>query len=219
MEDTIKIPKFRTARRLVAWMERNWHRLPGHRLPSDREQVFFRTKKEKPENVAACVARYAGWAGSLGEDLEALLKPHKDSVLEYLRTVVSRGEKAPEELQQCLSGDSRNLYRLGKSVGRLSKHLEDTICEPKFAFLYAKEVLFGRLPRHLEDVFFKDPYFAAKYAFDVIRGFSPVRLPDELHAFMVMSSFKEPDNEYIKAYMEASENDPNRVGNADIKIR
>jgi len=219
MQETIKIPKFRTVRRLVMWMERNWHRIGWHRLPREREQVFFTTKGESPENVASCLARYSHWSGKLESDLEELLKPHRDSVLDYIRVVVGMEQEASESLMLSLSGDSRNLYRLGKVVGRLPQTLEDTISEPKFAFLYAKEVLCGRLPRHLEDVFFKDAYFAAKYAFEVIRGFSPVRLPDELHAFMIMKSFEEPDNENIRAYMEAAESDPDKVGNADIKVR
>lgn len=220
---TITIPRFRTARRLVMWMERNWHAFINAgvetRLPPDREQVFFTTKKEKPEEVATCVARYAGWAGKLSPEIENLLRAHGDSLCSYIRGLASREQEIPQDLMDSLAGDSANLYRLSKDIGRLPKHLEDTIDHPRWAFLYAKEVLRGRLPRGLEDVFFKDAYFAAKYAFEVIRGFAPVKLPEELHAFMIMKSFEEPDNEHIRTYMEASESDPDKVGNTENKVR
>jgi hypothetical protein len=199
-------------------MEFNWTRLEGRRLPSDREQVFLRTKKEEPREVAACVAKYAGWVGPVPE-FERLLLGHNDSVLVYLRAVRNRGGEASEFLVDSLAGDSRNLYRWSNEVGRLPTHLEDTISEPRFLFLYAKEILCGRLPSHLEAGFFGDSYHLGRYAFDIIRGFAPVRLPEELHNCMVMKSFEEPDNEHIRAYMDACESDPNMVGNSDSKVR
>ena len=219
MNETVSSPKFRSAKRLVAWMERNWHRLHGSRLPSDSERVFFRTKKETPQEVASCVARYSGWVGSLGPDLEALLVHNKDSVAHYIRSVHGKDGEYGESLLGVLAGDSRNLYRVAKDIGRLPEELERTITEPRYAFMYAKDVLRGRLPSEMEHVLFGDSYHAAKYAFEVIRGFAPCRLPDELHTFMVMKSFEEPDNEHIRAYMEASESDPNRVGNTNEKVK
>lgn len=216
--ETLKIPKFRTARRLVGWMEQNWHRLNPCRLPGDREEVFFKTKKESPQELAGLVAIYSNRVGKLEPRLEELLKANKDSVIAYIQALRSREQKVSQDLMDSLAGDSRNLYRLGKLQGRLPQHLEDTIVDPRFAFMYSKEVLRGRLPSHLEDVFFKDTYYAAKYAFEVIRGFAPVRLPEGLHAFMVMASFEDPDDDNIRAYMEASESDPNKVGNAGVKV-
>jgi hypothetical protein len=218
MNETLHIPRFRTAKRLVHWMEFNWTRVDGRRLPLDREQVFLKTKKEEPREVAACVAKYAGWAGALPE-FERLLLGHNDSVILYLRAVRNRGGEASEFLVDSLAGDSRNLYRWSKEVGRLPSHLEDTMTEPRHLFLYAKEVLRGRLPSHLEAGFFGDSYHLGRYAFDIIRGFAPVRLPEELHNCMVMKSFEEPDNEDIRAYMEACESDPNKMGNSEDRVR
>jgi hypothetical protein len=212
----IKIPKFRTCRRLVLWMERNWNLLgvEDRRLPAEHEQVFFKSKREKPEEIAASVARYSWWAGALGKQIESLLVGHNDSVITYIRSLRSKECEIDPDLISTLAGDSKNLYRLSKSTGRLPANLEDTISDPRWAFMYAKEVLLGRLPRHLEDVFFKDTAYAAKYAFEVIRGFSPVKLPDELHAFMVMKSFEDPEDEDIRDYILASENSPDKVGNS-----
>jgi hypothetical protein len=221
--ETITVPKFRSCKRLVQWMERNWHKFINAgvqaRLSPERERVFLTTKKEQPNDVAACVASYAHYVGRLPEEIENLLRGHGDSLCNYIRIVRGKDQEVPQDLFDSLAGDSRNLYRIAKDCGRLPKHLEDTIADPRYAFMYAKEVLRGRLPRNIEDVFFKDAYFAAKYAFEVIRGFAPVKLPEELHAFMIMKSFEQPDNEYIRTYMEASESDPDRVGNTDNKVR
>lgn len=219
--NTIKVPKFRSCKRLVLWMEKNWHGFVSAGLPvrldPDRERVFF-SSKESPSEIAACVARYAGWAGRLSPAMEDLLKPHRDHLVSYIRTLHSRGSEFDLVLMDDLVGYSRGLYLVAKTVGRLPEHLERTINEPKYAYLYAKEVLRGRLPLEVEDVFFGDALFAAKYAFDVIRGFSSVILPEALHAFMVMKSFENPDDENIRAYIEASENDSSRVGNSTVKV-
>lgn len=217
----IKVPKFRSCRRLIEWMEKNWHSFTSVGLPArldpDRERVFL-CSKESPGEVAACIARYAGWAGRMPAEIENLLRPNKDHLVSYIRTLRSRGIEFDLSLMDEVSGSSRLLYLLGKTFGRLPDHLEKTIGEPKYAYLYAKEVLRGRLPLEMEDVFFKDELFAAKYAFDVIRGFHSVRLPDALHAFMVMKSFERPDDENIRAYIDAAENDPNKFGNAVVKV-
>lgn len=223
MSDTFSIPKFRTAKRLVAWMERNWTILISEgkpsRLPREVEQVFFRTKKDTPQEVARCVARYANWVGRLEPEYEALLKCDRDSVVTYINILANKDHEVGDDLLEVLADDGRNLYRAAKVVGRLPERLEVGIKEPRYAYLYAKEVLRGRLPSSMEPLFFGDAYHAAKYAFDVIRGFAPCRLPEELHTFMVMKSFEEPDNDHVKTYLEASESDPNRVGNSDQRVK
>jgi hypothetical protein len=210
----IRIPKFRTCKRLVLWMEHNWNLMEERRLPAEYERVFLTSKKESASDIAACVARYSWWAGGLGKQIESLLVGHNDSITTYIRSLHSKECEIDPDLMSNLAGDSKNLYRVSRDIGRLPKHLEDTIGDPKWAFMYAKEVLLGRLPRNLEDVFFKDTVYAAKYAFEVIRGFSPVKLPDELHAFMVMKSFEDPEDEDIRCYILASENSPDKIGNS-----
>jgi hypothetical protein len=219
--NTIAVPKFRSCRRLVEWMSKHWHDFPAAGLPSrlspEREQVFFKSKESEGVK-SACLAQYAGWAGKLSSELENLLRPHHEDLVTYLRSLHSRGIELDPSLMNELSGQSRQLYMLAKHYGRLPEHLEKTFAEPRFAYLYAKEVLRGRLPLEVEQVFFKDTLFAAKYAFDVIRGFSSVRLPEALHAFMVMKSFESPNDSYIRSYIDASENDPDRVGNTTVKV-
>jgi hypothetical protein len=218
-----KIPKFRTTHRLVLWMKNNWTAIHNYdtnraRLPPDHEEVFFKSKKEAPEVIASNLAEYAFRAGKLEPRFEELLKCDAGAVLRYLKSMHRLEEATSEDLLHCLKGKNPQLYGWAQTVGRLPSFLEDTFDEPKHCFFYAQQILRGRLPSHLEGVFFKDAYFASKYAFEVIRGFSSVRLPEELHNFMIMKSFEDPENKHVKAYIEASENDPSRIGNSVVKV-
>lgn len=208
----MKIPKFRNTTRLVRWMKKMGH---IERLPRDREQVFFTTKKEDPNMVAHNLAQYCWVVGKIDENLESLLKANCSAVIEYARMCHHRGHgEISDDLKNSLKNNSGALYQLAEMYGkRLPKELEDCFDQPMWAFQYAKNVLCGRLPAHLENVFFKNTQYASRYAFEVIRGFAPVKLPDDLHSFMIMKSFENPDDDYIKEYMEASESDPNKIGN------
>lgn len=207
----MRIPKFRNTTRLVRWVNKYQS---GTRLPRDREQVFFTTKKELPELVASNLAEYCHHVGKIEPEFENLLKANPDAVLTYARIGIHHGFEISEEIEDALKGHCSQLYSLAVSRGRrLPERLEDTINEPYWALQYATEVLKGRLPSHLESVFFKDARVASQYAFEVIRGFASVRLPDDLHSFMIMQSFAHPDDRHIKIYMEASESDPNKIGN------
>lgn len=220
---TKSAPRFRSVRRLVSWMQANWHSLAAEggrpvRLPREIEQVFFQTRMDTPNDVAQCLANYSMWAGRLEPEFEALLKPNRDAVVDYIRNVCSQGGEVDLSILSFIAEDSRNLYMASKFLGRLPEDLEASIKEPRYAFLYAKEVLRGRLPADMECVFFGDPYHAAKYAFDVIRGFSPCRLPEALHNMMLMASFEDPDNSSIKTYLQASESDPSKFGNSKERV-
>lgn len=213
----MKIPKFRNTTRLVRWMNKNHH---NERLTADREEVFFKTKKEEPYLVAHNLAQYCWRVGKVEERLENLLKAHSSAVIEYARMCWNRNlGEISKDLKDSLKGHSAALYNLAQLYdSRLEKELEDTFEHPNWAFQYAKDILRGRLPAHLESIFFKDARMASKYAFEVIRGFAPVRLPDDLHSFMIMQSFAHPDDHNIKIYMEASESDPNKMGNSSAVV-
>lgn len=213
-ESEVKVPKFRSARRALEWLRKNRFNSQMDRLPPEREEVFFKDKSD-PSVLAGHVLAYSRYVCQpLGERFEELLKPNKGAVLCYIREAHSRGQELNQSLVDELKGSSNNLYHWACHIEqRLPKHLEDSIEEPLWALKYAKDVLRGRLPKHLEKVFFKSAEYASQYAFEVIRGFSPIKLPDDLHAFMVMKSFETPNNRHIKEYMEACEDDPNKMGN------
>jgi len=211
----MKIPKFRNTSRLLKFV-RKFH--SGKRLPRDREQIFFTTKKESGNVVAKNLADYINFtfSGRMEVEFENLLKCDPDSVLTYARCLhYSLNERISDDLEDSLKGHSQHIYQLASLKGtRLDARVEDTISDPFWALKYATDVIKGRLPSHLESVFFKSARYASEYAFDVIRGFSPVKLPDDLHSFMIMQSYADPEDHYIKVYMQASESDPNKSGNS-----
>lgn len=210
----MKIPKFRNTTRLVKWVKK-WH--SGSRLPRDREQVFFTSKKESPELIAQNLADYSWNSTGLEAEFEKILVAHPPSVITYARRINQFNTRISEYLEDSLKGHTMQLYELACLYNqRVPTRLEDTIVDgsPYWALRYATEIIRGRLPLHLESVFFKDARIASQYAFQVIRGFASVRLPDDLHSFMIMKSFENPDDSHIKVYIEASESDPNKIGNS-----
>lgn len=211
-----RVPKFRSTRRALHWIKKTGY---TGRLPADVENVFFKTKKEDPHTVAVNLADYSLRAGRVSPELEALLVSFPDQIYFYYRNTRGTNNRLSERLENALSGDSKNLCLYAQALNeRLPKHLEDTITEPRYLYEYARTVLRGRAPEHLEQCFFKDIRYASKYAFDVIRGFASVKLPEALHNFVVMKSFETPDDYCVKAYIEASESDPNRIGNSTVRV-
>jgi hypothetical protein len=69
---------------------------------------------------------------------------------------------------------------------------------PYYAFLYAKNILGGRLPDSLEVFFVKDPQSAYLYAKYVVKG----RLPDFVHNGLLLASFEEVQSkQYLSMYL------------------
>lgn len=212
MNGTKRIPKFRSARRAVEWLKREmWNEGPK-RLPPDREEVFFKEDVD-PKQQAHHVYAYAMFVGErLSPRFESILVHNHTCLLQYMKCQI--GKEDDISLLDHLKGDSKCLYHWASWTGRrLPSHLEDSIDDPYYALKYATDVVRGRLPDHLEKVFFKSAQHASEYAFEVIRGFSPIRLPDDLHNFMVMKSFEDPNDSSVKEYMEACDDDPNKGGN------
>lgn len=61
---------------------------------------------------------------------------------------------------------------------------------PYYAYLYAANILKGRLPERLEAVFCEDPQSAFLYATNVLDG----PLPDSVHNALVMYSLEKRDS-------------------------
>ena len=225
MSEEEKIPKFRSASRLVLWVRQKWR---CTRLPAEREKVFFKCHEKNPIAAASHLAEYASFVGKLDAPLENLFLPEPQSLLKYIKIVYNKEQEVNPALVRALKGKGTSglLFSWANHLKkRLDGDLENALDDgtpscTRWCYRYAKEVLRGRLPEHLEEVFSKydDPYHASKYAFDVIRGFAPCRLPDDIHTYMVMKSFQDPDNEHIKTYMDASESNPDVVGNPLAKV-
>jgi hypothetical protein len=70
---------------------------------------------------------------------------------------------------------------------------DDDLC-----FAYALNVVRGRWEEY-ERAIIDDPYCCYQYARGIIKG----RLPEHMHTAMVMHSFSEPDNKWVKKYLGA----------------
>lgn len=226
-EDTVKIPKFRKTLRVGDWMDKHEH---YERLPKEIEQVFFKTKEGYAERVQGLVGYLLHIEGDKPEELENLLyecavkaiemeeEQNRNSnayyILDYCTKRYQYSGVIEDRFVDLLKGASHQLFSWARTIQkRLPAHLEDSIDDPSVLLCYATEIVRGRLPSHLEQVFFKNVHVATRYAFDVIRGFAPVKLPDDLHTFVVMESYRNPNDYHIKTYIQASENDPNKSGN------
>jgi hypothetical protein len=233
MAETIKIPKFRKVGRVEPWMQGNEY---FERIPQ-AEELFF-SSRESDHVVLDALMDYHETVGEISDELKNLIYekakkiiPSADQNCGYVHDFLIycshdfhvRGDRRRQFHQDVedvsryidlFAGKSDRLLRWAKWKGeRLPSHLEDTIDDPDALLEYAVEVVKGRVPEHLENVFHKDVHVATRYAFAVIRGFAPCKLPDHLHNAVILESFKNPDDREIKNYMMASESDPNKVGN------
>jgi len=69
---------------------------------------------------------------------------------------------------------------------------------PYYAYLYAKNILKGRLPEVVEAAFVKDPQSAYLYAKEVLGG----RLPDFVHNGLLLGSFGESQSkQFLSMYL------------------
>ena len=87
-----------------------------------------------------------------------------------------------------------------KSTGSLPKGVVRRLKgRPYYCYLYAVNVLGGRLPAILEGDLALDPHSAYLYALHVVKG----QLPDAVHNALVMGSFGENSGaEWVAAYLE-----------------
>ena len=180
-------------------------RLPKH----IEEKIFVRKDSFDPYSanykIQNVFARYAEVFGPITE-YEYIFENcvGNDSLMTYMRVLSAHKKDPSKELLSYLKGDNKNLIAYARMTGkRLPSELEDTLSDPKTCLDYAKEVIKGRLPEHLEEVFLKDYILAAAYAFDVIRGFASVQLPEKLHTMMISQSFASPNDWNVKRYVSA----------------
>lgn len=70
---------------------------------------------------------------------------------------------------------------------------------PYYAFLYARNILKGRLPEALENTLVDDPQSAYLYAVHVMKG----RLPDFVHNGLLLMNFEEKSKrEFLSLYLK-----------------
>lgn len=180
-----------------------------NRIP-EMEARIFDPNKFPAGKVAECVVRYATIIGTeLPEELKNLLMGHGNQIIEYATVLNNWNKTLDDGLLDSMAGDDKNLLRYAQNHirRRLPNHLEKTMTDPHVLLNYAKSIVRGRLPEEMENNFAADHVVASTYAFDVIRGFACVRLPDVVHTAMIMKSAANPNDHYIKRYVKECEKD------------
>lgn len=181
----------------------------GKRISPELEKTIFDDCTDAKMRASRAVS-YAENVGKLDEDMEQMICGENGMVLKYASILKRHGQILPERMMFSLKGDSNNLYTLARNhlCGRLPAELEESIDEPGCLYEYARNVVKGRLPESLELVFLKDWRFAIRYAFDVVRAYASVQLPDELHTMLVMKSYENPNDNEIKHYIRETNKTP-----------
>lgn len=186
------------------------------RIPEMEQKVFIDQSDSK--KVAEELVRYATIIGKLPDELEDLLKGHGPEILSYLHFIKNRFKvEIRKELTDSLAGDSESLLKFAENHlrKRLPYHLEKTMTDPRCLLRYAKVVVCGRLPEELENHFATDYRIASNYAFEVIRGYACVKLPDVVHTAMIMKSYSDPNDYHVKRYVAECERDTTISGSFD----
>jgi len=194
--------------------------------------LAFLRRKDKKALVEACKSRdvFAMWyaeevaKGEWKPGEKALLKGKDWCVLYYARAMGRRwleGEKvivAGKDPQLCFEyakdvvggrwEEGENIilkspkfcvdYAEEIIQGRWLEGEKTILKDPEMCHSYAKDVVGGRW-EEAEKVFIKDPEFCYMYARDIIKG----RLPEHMHQAMVMYSFSQPGNQWVKKYLSA----------------
>lgn len=146
------------------------------------------------------VSEYASNVGPLSEEMERRLYGDPMSIMRYFKVLGNHFQKPPQHLIDAMVGHDAHFIELSGMIGRLPRNLEESISDPMVALTYAKGCLKGRLPEKVERVLEKDPSVAAVYAIHVVRAWSNPRLPDSLHAAVLLGSVGS-QSEDIKRYI------------------
>jgi hypothetical protein len=237
LEDTLSHPSY-----CVSYSQFIRIALPEHL----EDKVFTPNEQHDGDYIATQLPKYANATGVLRDNLKQVLKHNHSAIIEYGKWLRMNGMPMDAELRDELAGDSHRLIELASIIGgRLPEHLEKTLSDPSCCYSYARNVLRGRLPAELEAKLangpdycvkyaeeivrgrlpeeieiglMKDHNAAVRYAFGVIRAFAPVRLPEQIHAYLVMKSFELPNDTLIKKYIDACDSDPNKMGNSSARV-
>lgn len=180
------------------------------RLPREVEQKLFAGDEHTVARLVYSYAEAVSAFEPMDFELEKLISLNADCLFNYHNHVAwSQKKTLDTRLWDNLAGNSQALLRYASQIikGRLPKHLEDTLDDPRVCLTYAKDILKSRLPEHLENVFLKDVDCAYNYAFTIIRGFSSPKLPEVLHSMMLMKSYdpNHVNDRYIKEYVRECE--------------
>lgn len=166
----------------------------------------FLRRTDKKALVAACKSRdvFAVWYAE--EVAKGEWKAGEKAILEgkdwcsyyYAKAMGRRWE--PGEKKMLRAKDPETCYDYAKNVvqGRWPEAERVILKDKKIAMLYAVSIVKGRWEDG-EKTIIQCPELCYHYAKDVIKG----RLPDHMHQAMVMYSFSDPGNPWVKKYLSA----------------
>jgi hypothetical protein len=163
------------------------------RIPEDHERRI---------STPHLASVYAGRVGPVPSYLEDMIVESPDSAMEYIEVLKGHFKEVPDRFMRALVGHDRHFLRLARALGgRIPSYLEESMTDPNVALAYARNYVRGRLPEDVEGrAFFNNPGMAAKYAFEIIRGFSNPCLPEALHNSVVLSAEASGDPE-VRRYI------------------
>lgn len=150
------------------------------------------------------LADYSSRVGPLEPHLEDIILRDGDATMRYINTLHDHQREISDRCLRAMVGHDGHFVKLAMNYlnGRLPDYLEESISSPEVALNYARHVVKGRLPAGVEEVLQKDHRYAVKYAFEVVRGLADPRLPDSIHASLVMKSFENPHDNEIRRYIQ-----------------
>lgn len=150
------------------------------------------------------LADYSSRVGPLEPRLEDLILQDGHATMKYIDTLYNHQREISERYLRAMVGHDGHFVKLATQYlnRRLPDYLEESIDSPEVALNYARNVVKGRLPSKVEEALQKDHRYAVKYAFEIIRGMADPRLPDSIHAFVVMKSFENPHDMEIRRYIQ-----------------
>ena len=146
------------------------------------------------------VAEYSSHFGPLSEEMERRLHGDPTSIMRYFKVLGRHAQKPPQHLIDAMVGHDSHFGDLSLIIGRLPQHLEESIGDPFVALNYARSVVRGRLPEKVERIFEKNPSVAAAYGIHVVRAWGNPKLPDSLHAAVLLGSVGQQSEE-VKRYI------------------
>lgn len=153
---------------------------------------------------SSSLAEYASRVGPLEPHLEDVILQDGNATMSYIDTLHSNQREISDRYLRAMVGHDGHFVKLANGIlnGRLPDYLEESITSPEVALNYARHVVRGRLPEKVELALQNDHRYAVKYAFEIIRGMADPRLPDSIHAFVVMKSFENPHDGEIRRYIQ-----------------
>lgn len=153
------------------------------------------------------MASYACEVGVLPDHLADVVLGDDCAVVRYIKVLKLHFKEVPERFLRDLVGHDRHFVGLAQDIGRLPSYLEESIRDPKVALDYAKYIIKGPLPESVAVAAFIGSHrMMVRYAYDVIRGFASVRLPEPLHIALMLHPEQDPEiRRYIVEVERTSE--------------